>query len=480
MLAAVAALAHAAEPPLEQQALAAMKKATACFTSTVATRGGYLWKYSADLKKREGEGKATATQIWVQPPGTPSVGLAYVRAYQATGDKQFLDAAVAAARALVWGQLRSGGWHYHIDFDPKRARRYAYRHPRSGGSPTGRNTSTLDDNNTQAALRLLMAVDPLVKDDAIHEAVTYGLNALLKAQLPKGGWAQRFFLAPPKAQRYATTVRIALDGQRTEIKRPAHYAHYYTFNDNTINDCIAVCLEAYERYKEKRFLDAARRAGDFIILSQLKPPQTGWAQQYTLDLKPEWARRFEPPAVCSAVTSRNIYTLIEIWVATGDEKYLKPIPAALDWLKRSRLPGKEPRWARFYELGTNRPLYFTKGKYELTYKPDNLPTHYAFIVRGDHYGKPKARYERARKQGRQAILAQRRRKPTAAEQRKRARALEREVRKIIAALDAQGRWLDDGWIQCRTFIRNVRVLADYVGASGAARGPAKRVRAPML
>jgi len=462
----VPAAAHAGDlgaEALAAEALAGMKRATEFFTREVACRGGYLWRYSEDLKQREGEGKATESQVWVQPPGTPAVGLAFVRAYQATGDKQFLDAAVAAAHALVFGQMRSGGWQYSIDFSDAGSRRFAYRglpEPKSRGVSAH---STLDDDTTQAALRHLMAVDQLVKDEKVRDAVAYGLDALLKAQLPLGGWPQVFGQPEPE-QKMAPYVKIELDGTRTTRQRPTRYWHYYTFNDGAINDCIAVCLEAYERYKEAKYLDAARRAGDFIIASQLPAPQAGWAQQYTRDLKPEWARRFEPPAACSAVAVRNVRSLIEVWLVTGEAKYLGPIPAALDWLERSRLPGERPRWARFYELGTNRPLYFVKDTYELTYRDDNLPTHYSFV--GDYGVESAARWFRTvRERGRGAILAERARKPTAAELQARAKAMEPQVRRVLAALDARGRWLTNGWIECKTFIANLDTLSSYLAAA---------------
>ena len=67
-----------------------------------------MYDVTLDLKQRRGEGVATATEIWVQPPGTPTVGTAFVRAWEATGDPLFLDAAVECAVALLHGQLASG------------------------------------------------------------------------------------------------------------------------------------------------------------------------------------------------------------------------------------------------------------------------------------------------------------------------------------------------------------------------------------
>ena len=76
----------AGEAALKDQALNAMRRAAEFFRTKVSTEGGYLWRYSEDLSLREGEGKATDTMVWVQPPGTPSVGMVYLTAYEATGD----------------------------------------------------------------------------------------------------------------------------------------------------------------------------------------------------------------------------------------------------------------------------------------------------------------------------------------------------------------------------------------------------------
>jgi len=95
---------------LRRQAAAGLKKACRFFDEVVSAEGGYLWRYSEDLAVREGEGKANATTVWVQPPGTPTVGTALLDAYKATGDDFHLDAARRTGHCLVRGQLRSGGW----------------------------------------------------------------------------------------------------------------------------------------------------------------------------------------------------------------------------------------------------------------------------------------------------------------------------------------------------------------------------------
>ena len=168
---------------LRERAAWALRHAVVFFRTRVSTEGGYVWRYSEDLSLREGEGTATDTMIWVQPPGTPSVGMVYLTAYEATGDEYYLEAARDAAYALVSGQLRSGGWDYRIEFEPERRRRCSYRvdpDPRQNA----RNVSTMDDNNTQSATRLLMQVDRALdfKDEKIHEAARFALSAILKVQ----------------------------------------------------------------------------------------------------------------------------------------------------------------------------------------------------------------------------------------------------------------------------------------------------------
>ena len=71
--------ASANDNPSRQATTNALRKATTFFHQRVAIHGGYLWQYSGDLKLRSGEGIVGPTTVWVQPPGTPAVGAAFLQ-----------------------------------------------------------------------------------------------------------------------------------------------------------------------------------------------------------------------------------------------------------------------------------------------------------------------------------------------------------------------------------------------------------------
>src|SRR5687767_11752416 len=124
---AVSFPASAADTLARDEVNASLRRATEFFHGTVARHGGYVYLQSGDLTLREAEGTTDENTVWVQPPGTPAVGEAFLDAYEATGDEIHLKAAKDAARSLVVGQLQSGGWTYSIDFDPERRKKTAYR-----------------------------------------------------------------------------------------------------------------------------------------------------------------------------------------------------------------------------------------------------------------------------------------------------------------------------------------------------------------
>ncbi len=415
--------AGAVDQALVTQANDALAKATAYLTGQVASGGGYGGVYLPDLSDQWGEGHITRSQNWIQPPGSPSTGFAFLRAWEATGAQAYLDAAVQVAHSLVYGQLACGGWDYVVDHSPEGARQWYYRHNAGSADPAlkeWRNQATFDDNVTQHATRLLIAVDQALqgKDAAIHEAAQAAMDFMLRAQHESGGWPQRY---PPSGR---------------------GYGDFFTFNDESIADCADVMMIAFRAYGDERYRQAVCRCGDFIIRTQLPEPQATWAQQYDMDLKPAWARQFEPPAACGGESLGVMRLLINIALFTGDDKYLGPLPAALDWYKRSVLP--DGRWARFYELKTNRPLYFTRDTYWLTYSDADMPTHYSFQSNWspDRVGR---QYAEITKQGLAKYAAEHEPKALTVEDRgKAAEAMQPRVHKTLAAQDATGGWISTG------------------------------------
>jgi len=358
--------------------------------------------------------------------------------------------------------LQSGGWDYRIVFGADQRRRYAYRTDEAVADDRRRNTSTLDDNTTQDALRLLMALDETLQqsDTAIHQAAVSGLEALLTVQYPIGAWPQRF-TEPPNPNDFP--VRQASYPETWSRTFPGvDYKTFYTFNDNAIADVIDVMFRAARIYDDPRFRQAAERAGQFILMAQMPEPQPGWAQQYNGAMHPAWARKFEPAAITGGESQGVMRTLMQLYRHTGDRKYLEPIPRALAYYRRSLRP--DGRLARFYELETNRPLYFTKD-YQLTYSDADMPTHYAFVI-SSSLDLIAREYDRLSALPTDQLL------PSAKSPTNATSAMKQNARAVIDRLDSRGRWVENGSmkyhgdadptrrvIDCATFARNVRTLA---------------------
>ena len=481
---ALCSVAHA--QPTRDDALAALRQAGAFYHQQVSTHGGYVWQVSGDLKLRKGEGLTDEHTIWVQPPGTTEVGLAFMDAYYATGEQMFLDAAVDVAHALVQGQLVSGGWYYSISFDPAKRGERNYRvdapvsalgpappDPEGEGWHLWRqrkekgNITILDDNNSASAMRLLAQVDQALEfgDAAIHEAVMYALDAISNAQYPVGAWGHnycRYPNQPPGEERYPIIpASVPLSSPESW---PNAWNGCYFINDNVTPDVCRAYLEAWWIYRDERYLRVAQKAGVFMLLAQMPEPQPAWCQQYDENMQPVWDRKFEPPAITGYESQGVMEALLRLYRYTGQRKWLDPIPRAIEYMRASlRADG---RLARFYELQTNRPLYFTKD-YQLTYSDADTPKHYGFAF-DSRLDEIEAEYERLSATPREQLLA-----PQPAEL---TEELATQVELIIAAMDGRGAWVQEGRlkgykveqtsgvIDSQTFSDNVRALCRFIRA----------------
>jgi hypothetical protein len=243
-----------------------------------------------------------------------------------------------------------------------------------------------------------------------------------------------------------------------------------------MGDLIVTMLDAWEIYDDERYLAAAERGGDFFLLAQLPEPQPGWAQQYDKEMHPAWARKFEPPAVTGGESQGVMRTLMLLYRRTASaskdaDRFLEPLPRAIGYYRRSLLA--DGQLARFYELKTNRPLFFTK-QYELTYSSDDMPTHYAFIVPS------KLDQIEAELRELRGVPVDQLWKPRASRPAKRSKQLDARVAEIVGNLDSRGAWVETGKLQyhgdddptqrvirSQTFIKNLKLMADWLGAESS-------------
>lgn len=359
---------------LSQEAQQTMLKATRFMVEKVSTNGGYLWYYTPDLSRRWGEMEAYKTMIWLQNPGTTSVGHMLLDAYRATGDEYYYQAAAKAANTIIWGQSSEGGWNYVIDFAGDKSLKQWYNTIGKNGWRLEEfhhyyGNSTYDDNITSNAARFLLRMYVTKMDPAYKPALDKAVNFILKSQCPVGAWPQRYPLM-------------------YDFSKEGHpdYTSYYTYNDDVIWQNIHFLIQCYLTLGEQRFLDPIKRGMNFYLISQ--DGSGGWGQQMDMNLETAGARTYEPKALLPRNTAAIVMQLLEFYQFTGDRKFLNPIPAAIHWLEQTVLPADKTEngrytHAKFLELGTNKPLYPHRkgsnvkyGYYYVDGNDENLLSHY--------------------------------------------------------------------------------------------------------
>lgn len=262
------------------------------------------------------------------------------------------EAKQIASNILSW-QTDLGGWPKNEDTTQP------YTGDRAKLKPTFDNSATTDE------LRFLAHMFAATKDSRYRMALEKGFDHIIKAQYPNGGWPQ--YYPPPKS-----------------------YPRHITFNDGAM---VRLMLFLRETYTAElfEFLDGprkqmARTAFDHgvecILKCQIKVDGklTAWCAQHDeVTLEPRPARKYELVSLSGAESVGVVHLLMSLD---------KPGPAikgaiegAVAWFERVQLKGikvdevadakspsgKDARvvvdpaapslWARFYEIGANRPIF---------------------------------------------------------------------------------------------------------------------------
>lgn len=363
---------------LRRETLSAMKRAARFMRERVAYRGGYVWSYAPDFSRRWGEMEAFPTMIWIQPPGTATVGHVYLDCFHATRDEFYYQAAMDVAEGLIAAQHPAGGWNYHHDFAGEESTRNWY-------DTIGKNgwrleefhhyygNATFDDAGTSEASQFLLRMYLERRSSRLREPVEKAIRFVLDSQYPNGGWPQRFPL----------TNEGGVHGR-------ADYTRQITFNDDVAGENIKFLLMVYQTLGDERALAAIHRAMNIFIATQQPAPQAGWGLQHDAEtLAPIGARTYEPDALTTHTTANNISQLLNFYEWTGERRFIERVPEALAWLDSVRLRDDQVQVANrhyptFIEVGSNRARIVHRrgsnvvnGEYYWNYNVAKPITHYS-------------------------------------------------------------------------------------------------------
>lgn len=285
------------------------------------------------------------------------------------------------ADAVVSFQTPAGGWSKNFDptdhlrrpgeaYAPNNNSRFLSASDNDRPADLQWNyVGTIDNDATTTELwflaRVAAAADPKT-GAAWRGAFRRGLEYLYTAQYPNGGWPQVY----------------PLDGG---------YHDEITFNDDAMTNVLAMLRHVAAGEAPFSWLaaddrrDAAavvRRGLQCILACQVRVGSqlTGWCQQNDeLTLAPASARNYEMPSLASGETAGIVTLLMSLEHPSSE--VVAAVHAAARWLQATALtnvswgsapdgrgralrpsPGHAPIWARYAEIGTNRPLFGDRDK----------------------------------------------------------------------------------------------------------------------
>jgi PelA/Pel-15E family pectate lyase len=284
------------------------------------------------------------------------------------------------ADIIVSFQTPAGGWSKNMDMS---------QHPRAPGegfapdnhslylgdvdfdAPHDTNwnyVGTFDNNATITQLRYLAKVIGTVgaRTGTVYRAsFMRGLDYIFAAQYPNGGWPQVWPLQ-------------------------GGYHDAITYNDNAMINVLNLLTDIAAGTNDYAFLPrrtraltatSVKRGIDCILATQIVEDgrRTVWCQQHDpLTLEPESARNYEMPSQCSSESDDILMFLMRL--PHPDRRVVNAVHAAAAWLQKTKIndvafrrdgddgrrlvpaPDNGPLWARYYQIGTDRPIFGDRDK----------------------------------------------------------------------------------------------------------------------
>ncbi|WP_116127036.1 pectate lyase [Lewinella sp. IMCC34183] len=294
-----------------------------------------------------------------------------------------------AERMLLY-QRDNGGWPQYDGDATDYTSELATQEATTVRQDKDEDDATLDDHTTTREIRYLMQAYTDTGNPAYRAAAEAGMDYLFRAQYPGGGWPQQ----------YPDT---------------SSYHGHITYNDKAMMDVMNLLFDASRGDEPFSSLgpdlraraDSAVQRGIACILATQYVDQDGrltaWGAQHDRrTLAPAPARKFEPASISGSESAGIVRFLMDI--PDPDERVRRAVRAAVHFLDSVSIEGyrvddiddpDQPSghdrivvadpgstvWARFYELGTFRPIFIGRDaiiRYQLSAIENERRVGYSF------------------------------------------------------------------------------------------------------
>jgi PelA/Pel-15E family pectate lyase len=289
------------------------------------------------------------------------------------------DEALHLADNIVSFQTPAGGWTKNVDMTshPRApGEQFAHgnlsRYPGSGDFDASLErdwnyVGTFDNDATTTQLEFLARVITARSENGTkpyQKAFLKGLDYILAAQYPNGGWPQVWPLQ-------------------------GGYHDAITFNDGAMGHILVLLSKIASGDRNYAFVpvsvrkhsrDSAERGIACILATQIRANgrATVWCQHHdALTLLPCSARNYEMPCQASGESAGLVLFLMDL--PHPNPAVIAAIRNAVEWLEKTKVlnveyrrgqngpelveaPGRGPLWARYYEIGTDRPIFGDRDK----------------------------------------------------------------------------------------------------------------------
>jgi PelA/Pel-15E family pectate lyase len=273
---------------------------------------------------------------------------------------------VAIAENILLHQRDNGGWREN--WDPARILNEQEKRAVLADKP--KTDTSLDNRTSYTHMEYLAEVFRRTNDERFRVACLRGLDFVLGAQHPAGGFPHSY----PDTSGYRGNITFMDDvtpGALTTLRKAAEGRPPFDV------------IDASERERCRRAVELGD-AGLLKLQVRVKDKLTVWAGQYDpTTLEPTFARAFELPSLVSDESVSVVRYLMSI--ERPSPEIVVAIEAAVRWFERAQIKGMRvetfeadavrykhhtskddrrvildpkapPMWARFYEIPTNRPF----------------------------------------------------------------------------------------------------------------------------